>query len=176
MTEHTKNKAPPNNIGNMSKYYYMRRVNTGVWAPICRPFLVEPGDADDVRGSFISSNWFKICIPKEYECAVITLFPDISHGNKKSIKENLDRCAREMNNCENVKALSFVATSLMVDASRLMEIQTKLENGLKNEAGTDITSFRESFPASSGEIGWSFAMRRGETPCLYCPSFAISHD
>jgi hypothetical protein len=81
-----------------------------------------------------------------------------------------------MNNCENVKALSFVVTSLMVDASRLMEIQTNLENGLKNEAGTDITSFRESFPTSSGEIGLSFAMRRGETPCLYCPSFAISRD
>lgn len=173
MTERTKHKNLLNNIGNMAKYYYMIRVNSASWAPIGKPFLVEQGDTNDVRGSFISSNWFKICIPKEYECAVITLFPDISHGNKKSIKENLERCAKEMNNCENVNALSFVVTSLMVDASCLTEISTKLENSLKNEEGTDITSFRESFPTSSGEIGLSFAMRRGETPCLYCPSFVI---
>ena len=163
-----------NNNGKKTEYYYVGRINNGDWTPILKPFLVQRIPRSGIYGSFISSNWFKTYIPKEYECAIIEIFIDIDidGSRKNNVGLKLVKCAGEMNKCENVSELDFVIMKHKMSQKYLVSMCELLNKKLKKE-GDCTATIHEIILTDTGKFGCSFALRQDDQPCLYCPNFSV---
>ena len=155
------------------EYYYVVKKNNLEWVPIITPFIKS---GDGYSGEFITANWFKSHIPNNLEYAIIKIETDLKKARSKSVSvtmKMLDYISKLTEYEEKNKSeLAFVVMTQKFDEDYLKTIASRLQEKLTVE-NTDMTSLHITMPNKRGTFGMTFGLRKGENPCMYCPSFDL---
>lgn len=170
----------PRELDNRYKneYYFVTRLNDGmgcsVWSPILSPFIITGARKTYISGEFLSSVWFKSIIPHTYECAVVRLsvHKSVSRQTRVRTAVTLSNIVDKLNSIDQPEMVDEVVMYHKFHNDHLESLTKKLHIKMMYGDSDSVTT-HSNVENEMGTFGMSFAMRKGENPCMYCPNFKL---
>ena len=163
-----------------TEYYFAIRIKNSEdntfskWRAVYSPFVITGTKNTNLYGDFLSSSWFKMSIPKCCEIAILKIIINNNNSNDapRSTPVILSDMIDKMNNDNTFTASNFVIMFYSMSQLYFEDMINRLKIKLSSE-NDDTTTIHSVMNHEKGTIGMSFSMRKGESPCLYCPNFML---
>ena len=164
-------KMKKTNIGQGTEYYLLVKRNEREWVPVLSPFIKTNHGSS---GQFISSTWYKSRVPHTIEYAIVKIRTDCERERSKPVStamKLLDYISK-LPEAKDIHSLDFLVMTQKFSNDYMNSVHHRLLQKMKKE-NSDTSSIQVRTQNDQGTFGLTFALRKGEEPCVYCPCFTL---